>query len=33
MIDHEATVLHDFNAGARELFGDPVVADAKLHPN
>ena len=32
MIDHEAPILHDFNAGAGELFSDGVVTDAKLHP-
>ncbi len=32
MIDHQAAVLHDFNTGAGELFGDGVVTNAKLHP-
>ena len=33
VLDHEATVLHHLDAGARELLGELVVADAALEPD
>src|SRR5688572_18915355 len=33
VLDHEATVLHDRDAGLRELLGKRVVTDAGLQPD
>src|ERR1051325_2943706 len=32
MLDHQAAVLHDFDARARQFLGGGVVADARLKP-
>ena len=33
MIDHQTSILHNFDSGPRQFFRDLVVIDTELHPD